>query len=68
MSEEIKVGDYILVTDGPRLVKSRGMVGNVYCVVRIDYESSKLKYEVRGRDFNWWCDGVPLTSLLKELF
>lgn len=69
LRNEIKVGDYILVTEATSTGRGTGIVGKILpvCFVEENY-SGPLPFKVAiSSGSDRWVNGVPVTNLLKAL-
>ena len=64
---EIKVGDYILVTDGTSIAKMHYFIGKVLRVTTVDSSGDSFPFQATDGKTEWWVGGVSITELTKAL-
>lgn len=67
LKNEIKVGDYILVTDGTIPAKMHNFIGKVLRVTTVDPSGDSYPFQATDGNTEWWVNGFALTDLTKAL-
>ena len=64
---EIKVGDYILVTDGTSAARRHDFIGKILRVTTVDQFGDSYPFQTTDGKTEWWVGGVSITELTKAL-
>lgn len=64
---EIKVGDYILVTDGTYSARIYNFIGKVLRVTTVDPSGDSYPFQATDGTTEWWVNGIIPTELNKAL-
>ena len=67
LQNEIKVGDYILVTDGTSVARIHDFIGKVLRVTTVDPSGDSYPFQATDGKTEWWVNGVIPTELNKAL-
>lgn len=67
LQNEIKVGDYILVTDGTFVAKIHDFIGKVLRVTNVDQCGDSYPFQATDGKTERWVNGIIPTELIKAL-
>ena len=62
----LKIGDNIIITEALKIFPFPKIVGEIAMIVHVD--DPPYPYKIIFAKENYWVDGIPYSSLVKELF